>query len=274
MQRPGGRGLHDASASCRAWPGLALPGSTAPQWLAALSLVAHPVGRDSREHEAPSRHTRRFLQPVPKALAVSPPSDERRSELAHWLARTALGDREAFAALYSATSAHLFGVVLRINSHRAQAEDILQDIYIKVWRGAGSFDAARAQPMTWLTSIARHSAIDSLRRAQTDVKTRSTVVVDADGEDSGDLLDAVPDEGAGPLQLLEQAAAARELTHCVKQLSAEQQQCLALAYYQGLSHGEVAEHLAQPLGTVKSWVRRALMALKQCLARAASTETT
>ena len=69
--------------------------------------------------------------------------------------------------------------------------------------------------------------------------------------------------------LLEQAAQARELTHCVKQLSVEQQQCVALAYYQGLSHAEVAEHLTQPLGTVKSWVRRALGALKQCLARAA-----
>lgn len=194
---------------------------------------------------------------------------DRASEIAVWLARTALGDRVAFAALYRATSAHLFGVILRINHDRAQAEELLQDIYVNIWRAAGSFDAARAQPMTWLISIARNRAIDSLRRAKTDVKTVSTSVPGTEGEEDIDLLARLPSDAAGPLQLLEQAAQARELTHCVKQLSVEQQQCVALAYYQGLSHAEVAEHLTQPLGTVKSWVRRALGALKQCLARAA-----
>ena len=196
------------------------------------------------------------------------PSD-RAPELAGWLARTALGDRAAFAALYQATSAHLFGVILRINRDRSQAEELLQDIYVNIWRAAGGFDAARAQPMTWLVSIARNRAIDSLRRAKTDVKTVSRSAPGAEGEEDMDLLAALPSEAAGPLQLLEQAAAARELTRCVRQLSAEQQQCVALAYYQGLSHAEVAEHLTHPLGTVKSWVRRALSALKSCLARAA-----
>jgi RNA polymerase sigma factor (sigma-70 family) len=197
------------------------------------------------------------------------PSD-RGSELAGWLARTALGDRVAFAALYRATSAHLFGVVLRINRDRSQAEELLQDIYVNVWRAAGGFDAARAQPMTWLVSIARNRAIDSLRRAKADVKTVSRSLPGADGDGDVDLLAALPSDAAGPLQLLEQAADARALTRCVHQLSAEQQQCVALAYYQGLSHAEVAEHLVQPLGTVKSWVRRALAALKLCLARAAN----
>ncbi len=194
---------------------------------------------------------------------------DRSAELAGWLARTALGDRAAFAALYRATSAHLFGVVLRINPDRSQAEELLQDIYVNIWRAAGGYDAARAQPMTWLVSIARHRAIDSLRRARADVKTVSRTLPGADGEDEGDLLEALPSDAAGPLQLLEQAAEARDLVRCMRQLSAEQQQCVALAYYQGLSHAEVADHLAQPLGTVKSWVRRALAALKQCLARAA-----
>lgn len=203
-----------------------------------------------------------------------PTLPDRGSELAGWLARTALGDRVAFAALYRATSAHLFGVVLRINRDRSQAEELLQDIYVNIWRAAGSFDAARAQPMTWLVSIARNRAIDSLRRAKADVKTVSRSLPGAQGDDGGeddiDLLAALPSDAAGPLQLLEQAADARALTHCVRQLSAEQQQCVALAYYQGLSHAEVADHLVQPLGTVKSWVRRALGALKQCLARAAA----
>lgn len=202
-------------------------------------------------------------------LALDQSPSDRAAELAGWLLRTALGDRAAFAALYRATSAHLFGVILRINRDRSQAEELLQDIYVNIWRAAGGFDAARAQPMTWLVSIARNRAIDSLRRAKSDVKTVSRSAPGAEGEDDSDLLAALPSDDAGPLQLLERAVDARALTHCVRQLSAEQQQCVALAYYQGLSHAEVAEHLVQPLGTVKSWVRRALSALKSCLARAA-----
>jgi RNA polymerase sigma-70 factor (ECF subfamily) len=184
------------------------------------------------------------------------------------LSRVALGDRAAFAALYKATSAHLFGVILRINPDRAQAEDLLQDIFVSIWRAAQGFDAARAQPMTWLTSIARNKAIDSLRRRKTEVSTVSTHVPGHDGEDDTDRLATLPSGDAGPLELLLQAAQLQQVTHCVGELSAEQQQCVALAYYQGLSHSEVAEHLAQPLGTVKSWVRRALIALKDCLGQA------
>jgi DNA-directed RNA polymerase specialized sigma24 family protein len=87
-------------------------------------------------------------------------------ELAQLLARAGLGDRAAFATLYERTSAHLFAVILRINRDRAQAEDMLQEVYVNVWRSAQSFDAAQSQPLTWLTSMARNRAIDSLRRAQ------------------------------------------------------------------------------------------------------------
>lgn len=192
------------------------------------------------------------------------------ADLATLLARVGLGDRAAFGTLYRATSAHLFGVVLRINPDRGQAEDVLQEIYVNVWRSAGGFDAARAQPMSWLTSIARNGAIDSLRRAKARVRTVSTHLVANEDGDEADLAEQVPSEDAGPLELLQRAAERRDVAHCVGQLSAEQQQCVALAYYQGLSHSEVAEHLAQPLGTVKSWLRRALLALKDCLARAAA----
>jgi RNA polymerase sigma-70 factor (ECF subfamily) len=197
---------------------------------------------------------------------------DRSEVLAQALARVAIGDRAAFATLYQTSSAHLFGVILRINPDRSQAEDILQDIFVNIWRAAPDFDATRSQPLTWLTSIARHRAIDSLRRRKTEVSTVSThaVVAGADGEDEVDLLAAQASPDDGPLALLQQAAQAREVTHCLGQLSAEQQQCVALTYYQGLSHSEVADHLAQPLGTVKSWVRRALLALKDCLGRPAS----
>jgi RNA polymerase sigma-70 factor (ECF subfamily) len=200
----------------------------------------------------------------------NPPVDwtERSHTLAAALSRVALGDRAAFAQLYKLSSAQMFGVILRINSDRAQAEDVLQDCFVNIWRAAQSFDATRAQPMTWLTSIARNRAIDSLRRRKSEVVTLSSHVADVEDGEERDLLAAVPSADAGPLELLQQAADAHELTHCISRLSAEQQQCVALAYYQGLSHAEVAQHLVQPLGTVKSWVRRALMALKDCLGRA------
>jgi RNA polymerase sigma-70 factor (ECF subfamily) len=189
------------------------------------------------------------------------------ADLASLLGRVGLGDRAAFASLYRATSAHLFGVILRINPDRGQAEDVLQEIYVNVWRNAGAFDAARAQPMTWLTSIARHGAIDSLRRARSRVQTVSTQVGTAEGDDEIDLTERVASADPDPLQLLQRASDRRGVEHCVGRLSAEQQQCIALAFYQGLSHSEVADHLGQPLGTVKSWVRRAMSALRDCLDR-------
>jgi RNA polymerase sigma-70 factor (ECF subfamily) len=200
----------------------------------------------------------------PRRLAPTTPVD-----LAALLGRVGLGDRAAFAVLYRTTSAHLFGVILRINGNRGQAEDVLQETFVNVWRSAGAFDAARAQPMTWLTSIARNGAIDSLRRAKARVATVSSHVGSADDGDEADLAEQAPSADAGPLELLQQAAEKRDVQRCVGRLSAEQQQCIALAYYQGLSHSEVAEHLAQPLGTVKSWLRRALQTLKDCLAQAA-----
>lgn len=193
---------------------------------------------------------------------------ERNREAAALLGRVALGDRAAFATLYRLTSAHLLGVVLRIQRDRAQAEDVLQEVYVNVWRAAHGFDAARSQPLTWLTSIARHRAIDSLRRRQSEPQTVSTS--SGPDDDEHDMLNDLPSAAPGPMDLLTRATDARALQHCVGALSGEQQQSLALAFYQGLSHAEVAAHLRQPLGTVKSWVRRALQSLKQCLERAGS----
>ena len=191
---------------------------------------------------------------------------ERSHDLARLLARTSLGDRAAFATLYERTSSHLLAVVLRIHRDRAQAEDILQEVYVNVWRAAKSFDAAQSQPLTWLTSIARNRAIDGLRRAQTQPKMRTPGPA-AEGRDSedDDVYDTVADDAPGPLELLSRATESRALTACMDKLSALQRQSVALAFFQGLSHAEVADQLHQPLGTVKSWVRRSLMILKSCL---------
>lgn len=198
---------------------------------------------------------------------------ERSIDLSRLLARASLGDRAAFATLYQRTSSHLLAVVLRINRDRAQAEDILQEVYVNVWRAASSFDAAQSQPLTWLTSIARNRAIDSLRRSSTQPQLR-TLGPAADGSDREDesVYDTVADDAPGPLDLLSQASESRSLASCMERLSALQRQSVALAFYQGLSHAEVAEQLRQPLGTVKSWVRRALMTLKSCLQAAAQSD--
>ena len=197
---------------------------------------------------------------------------ERSHELAALLARTALGDRAAFARLYERTSGHLFAVVLRVQRDRAQAEDLLQEVYVNVWRAAAAFDAARAQPLTWLTSIARNRAIDSLRRQQTQPQLLSSTPDDEDDDDSPDAVERAADDKPGPLELLDRASDARQLNHCMNGLSATQRQSLALAFYDGLSHAEVADHLRQPLGTVKSWLRRALQSLRQCLDQASSRD--
>jgi RNA polymerase sigma-70 factor (ECF subfamily) len=191
---------------------------------------------------------------------------EHSAVLAALLSRVALGDRAAFRTLYDATSAHLFGVVLRIHRDRAAAEEVLQEAYVNVWRAAGSFDAALSRPLTWLTHIARNRAIDRLRRRAGEPRTVSTAFA-GDDDDEHDMLQDIASEDAGPLELLARAAEARALQRCIGGLSREQQLSLALAYYQGLSHAEVAEHLKQPLGSVKSWVRRGLQALKACLER-------
>ncbi|MES2888944.1 MAG: sigma-70 family RNA polymerase sigma factor [Pseudomonadota bacterium] len=198
---------------------------------------------------------------------------ERSRDLATLLGRAGVGDNRAFATLYDKTGAHLLAVILRINQDRAQAEDILQEVFVNIWRAASSFDAAQSQPLTWMTSVARNKAIDSLRRRQSQPQVHSAPAL-PDDEDGAEWVDHLPDDAPGPLDLLTRASDAQSLTHCMQSLSAQQRQSVALAFYDGLSHAEVAEQLHQPLGTVKSWVRRGLASLKDCLDRGLKREAT
>jgi RNA polymerase sigma-70 factor (ECF subfamily) len=189
---------------------------------------------------------------------VAADPQDRSARLAALLARVALADQRAFEQLYGQTSAHLYGVALRIVREPSLAEEILQEAYVSVWHHAGSYDAARSQPVTWLTSIVRNRCLDHLRRRDLDTVTLSP-------EDEDEPAFDVADDGLTPADLLLRGAEARSVRECVETLEAGPRQAIALAFFQGLSHAELASHLREPLGTIKSWVRRGLERLKRCL---------
>lgn len=190
-------------------------------------------------------------------------------ELAALLAEVARGRHDAFRRLYGLTRLRLFALVLRIQRDRPMAEDVLQEVYVSIWRAAADFDARLARPMTWMGTIARHRAIDSLRRRRAEPRWATAAPAGAGDDEPGpDPLDQLESPEEGPLERLQRAGEAVAMQRCIGGLSREQQLSVSMAFYQGLSHGEVAEHLGQPLGTVKSWVRRGLLALRTCLERA------
>jgi RNA polymerase sigma-70 factor (ECF subfamily) len=188
-------------------------------------------------------------------------SPERSARLAELLARTALADQAAFGELYRETCSHLYGVALRIVREPSAAEEILQESYVAVWHHAASYAAAKSQPLTWLTAIVRNRCLDNLRRREL---ATVTLTADEDGEPDIEL----PADSASPAELLLQGAEAQSVRDCVETLEGAARQAIALAFFQGLSHAELAAHLREPLGTVKSWIRRGLERLRQCLDRA------
>ena len=181
-------------------------------------------------------------------------------ELQRLLARVALGDRKAFRALYDATSPSLFGVAIRILNRRERAEEVIQDAFVSVWQRASTYSDLVSRPMTWLTAIVRNRALDMLRGES--ARPAESL---HDGED-GDLHEPA-DDRPDPLGLLERAVDEARIRDCLGDIQGPQRQCLALAYYHGLSHSEVAARLAAPIGSVKVWIRRGLDRLKRCLDR-------
>lgn len=180
--------------------------------------------------------------------ASSPPA------LADLLARTALRDEDAFHALYRAAAPKLFGLVLRILKRRELAEDCVQDIFVSIWHRAVDYRPDLAQPFTWMAAIARNRALDMLRAApaQREIGTDSTMEIE--DETAGDTADDAAF-----------AQEARALRDCLAELPPKHRQAIALAYFRGLAHAELAQTLAEPLGSVKTWIRKALAQLKRCL---------
>ncbi|MBI2308366.1 MAG: sigma-70 family RNA polymerase sigma factor [Rhodocyclales bacterium] len=181
-------------------------------------------------------------------------------QLQQLLASVALGDRVAFRRLYDLCAPSLFGVALRILRQRDAAEDVLQEVFVNVWNRAASYSAGASRPMTWLTAIVRNRALDHLRSGAGQRAQQTDSLEDSDGNTVEPT-----DDGPSPLALLEQAADALQVRDCLAAVDGAQRQCLALAYYQGLSHSEVAAHLGAPIGSVKVWLRRGLDKIKRCL---------
>lgn len=176
-----------------------------------------------------------------------------REQLVNLLQLSAEGDADAFEKLYNLTSAKLFGVCLRILKERQVAEDVLQDVYVKIWRSARGFDSLKASPITWLATIARNTSIDKKRSTG-----RWNMVSD-------DILEQKPSDEQGALDNMLAQEGSMEIMKCLDTLDKRQSDVIRTAFFEGLSYNEIAQNLDTPLGTIKSWVRRGLMKLKGCL---------
>jgi len=191
---------------------------------------------------------------MPHALITSTGASPR-AELVALLLASADGDEASFSELYRRTSAKLFGVVLRICVDRGLAEDVLVDVYLTIWRRAGAFEPGRASPITWMACIARNRAIDAMRRQP------RTAPASVDLDAANDIADAAPLAEAA---LIEAEGEAR-LHLCLDRLEEPQSGAIRAAFFGGLTYSQLANDLAVPLGTMKSWIRRGLARLKECL---------
>ncbi|MDQ6621076.1 MAG: sigma-70 family RNA polymerase sigma factor [Pseudomonadota bacterium] len=185
---------------------------------------------------------------------------DRNARLAELLARTALADQTAFAELYRIASGPLYGVALRMLRDRSAAEEVLQEAFVSVWHHAGTYAASKSQPLTWLTSIVRNRCLDQLRKRELD-----TVSMTRDAEHEGEPAMDFAADSPTPVDMLITGAEGKSVRNCVETLEGGQKQAIALAFFGGLTHAELAAQLRQPLGTIKSWVRRGLERLRQCL---------
>lgn len=180
--------------------------------------------------------------------------------LAGLIARIALGDREALRAAYEASSARLFPIALRLLGERALAEDALQEAFLALWHHAGRYRPERAPALAWLTTLVRNKALDIARARPRHLPLERT---DAQG---ASVLEDAPSAGLTPEEALLQRCEDERLKHCIGQLDDQPRQVLLLAYYGGHTHRDLADHLVQPLGTIKAWIRRSLLRLQTCMA--------
>jgi RNA polymerase sigma-70 factor (ECF subfamily) len=167
--------------------------------------------------------------------------------------RIAAQDRAAFSALYAATSAKLYGIILRILHRRDMADEVLQDVYVQIWERAACYDAARGAPITWMVAIARNRAIDEVRRKRT-----------VSMEDAPEVM-RMANEDEHPLDRIEKSQELARLNDCLDTLDGNRRDLVLLAYREGMSREALGQRFARPPATIKSWLRRSLLQLRDCL---------
>lgn len=172
------------------------------------------------------------------------------------LQQCAAEDQRAFDSLYHAVAPKLYGVALRILRRDSWAEEALQDAFVNIWRHAGRYDSALGRPMTWMINIVRNRALDMLRSA-----TYRNDEVEWSAHDDRRL------SGDNPLTMTETNQELARVMRCMAELTEPQRRCIVLMYHRGYTAVEAAARLAIPVGTVKTWTRRGLIAIRECLAR-------
>ncbi len=198
-----------------------------------------------------STRTRRFARKA-KPRARAPQLGTQ--EIDEMIARISLADRRAFSQLYDSTSSKLFGVCLRVLKNRAAAEDALQETYMKVWRYASKYQSGGISPMTWLITIARNTAIDKLRATR-------------QAEDISGMHETLAAPGLTPEQAVIAGGEATRIAVCLAELDDPRDRAVRGAYLEGRSYAELAETLNVPLNTVRTWLRRSLISLKECMSK-------
>lgn len=186
--------------------------------------------------------------------------DHPDARLIALLQRIAQQDQAALKSLYDACAGKLYGLALRVVSHRELAEDVLQEAFLNIWRSAPDYSASLSPPMAWMGLIVRSRALDLLRRRAAE-RTHLTQEIDET------LADTLAGEGPTPLDTAQASEQAWALNQCLGRLESKQREVVNLAYMRDLSHSELATQLQLPLGTVKTWIRRGLDQLRLCMAR-------
>ncbi len=175
-------------------------------------------------------------------------------EITRLIFRTALKERAAFDLLYRHTSAKLFGVCLRILQDRTEAEEALQEVYVKLWTKADRFAASELSPISWLVAVARNHAIDRLRARKKPAKEL---------DEAYDVADPAPD----PETLAVAGGERRRIDACLDELDADRAMAVRGAYLNGDSYADLAARFNVPLNTMRTWLRRSLLSLRECLER-------
>ncbi|OSP53584.1 sigma-70 family RNA polymerase sigma factor [Pseudoruegeria sp. SK021] len=181
-------------------------------------------------------------------------TQNQRHEIETLIAQTALGNQNAFSKLYDATSGKLLAVCMRVLSERAAAEDAVQEVYVKVWKNAGRYQVTGHSPMTWLITIARNTSIDRLRSRRSD-------------DDIADHSERIASPELSPEQSAIAASESKRIMGCMDELKPDRRAAISGAYLDGKSYKDLSEQFAVPLNTMRTWLRRDLAALRECMTR-------